>query len=120
MTAPEKPAETFPIPRGLLADGDLFMMQVPDDSMHGHGIRQDSWLIVQRLDDAGRSAADADAAAGEKEVIVVARAGEQDLVRFLIQAGSERMLFAASVSIRPFSADTAVITGRVIAVLRQF
>jgi repressor LexA len=45
---------SFPIPRGLLADGDgnLLLLRIPDDSMAAAGLAAGEWAIVREQADA--------------------------------------------------------------------
>lgn len=97
----------FPIPRALLSDGTLFLRQAPDDSMAGCGVCKDDWVIVRRQDTA------------EHDQTVVAAVGGKEVIRFLAHSSIGLELLAASLDIRPVPVTDAVITGRVVAVLRQ-
>jgi repressor LexA len=105
MSAGPNPA-TFPIPRALLADGILYLRQAPDDTMAGCGVCQGDWVIVRHQD------------AAELGETVVARVGGEDVIRFVAGSSRGQELFAADLDIRPVLVSDAVITGRVVAVLR--
>jgi repressor LexA len=99
---------TFPIPRELLADdGTLFLMQAPDDTMAGLGICKGDWAIVREQNDA------------ENDDYVVTMIEGAAAIRFLGTIHGDRVLFASSISEPVIPARDAVITGRVVAVLRQ-
>lgn len=98
----------FPIPRGLLADGILWMLKAPDDTMAGCGVCKGDWVIVRRQD------------AGEHDETVVARVDGEDVIRFLANFSTGLHLIAADVRIKPVPVADAVIIGRVVAALRTF
>lgn len=106
MPAGQAPG-VFPIPRALLSDGTLFLRPAPDDSMAGCGVCKDDWVIVRQQD------------AGEHGQTVVAAVGGKEVIRFLAHSSIGLELLAASLDIRPVPVTDAVITGRVVAVLRQ-
>jgi repressor LexA len=100
--------DTFPIPRELLAgDGTLFLMRAPDDTMAGLGICKGDWAIVREQDDAD-----------DDDYVVITIEGAA-AIRFLGTIHGGRVLLAASMSVTAIPARDAVITGRVVAVLRQ-
>jgi repressor LexA len=98
----------LPLPRQLVGEGTLFLLEVAGDAMSTAGIRDGDWAVVREqphLDDGDVVAAMVDGAA---------------TVAALRRASGSAWLVPANPAYRPVPGDEATMLGRVVALLRRF
>jgi repressor LexA len=98
--------DVFPLPRELVGDGSLFMLQVRGDSMTGAAICDGDWVVVRSQ------------ATAENGEIVAAMLDGDATVKTWKRAEGIAWLLPANPSYPPIPAKNATILGRVVAVLR--
>ena len=100
--------EFFPLPRELVGEGDVFMLEVKGDSMIDAAICNGDWVVVRQQPTAN---------VGD---IVAAMIDGEATVKSYRQRDGHVWLMPANPSFDPISGDDAtIIMGRVVAVLRR-
>jgi repressor LexA len=99
--------DVFPLPRQLVGDGQLFLLQVKGDSMVDAAITDGDWVVV-------RSQQSADP--GD---IVAAMLDDEATVKTFSRKDGHVWLLPANADYSPIDGDHATILGRVTAVLRR-
>jgi repressor LexA len=99
--------DVFPLPRQLVGDGQLFLLQVKGDSMIDAAITDGDWVVV-------RSQQSADP--GD---IVAAMLDDEATVKTFSRKDGHVWLLPANADYSPIDGDHATILGRVTAVLRR-
>ena len=99
--------DSFPLPRQIVGDGELFLLRVVGDSMIDAAICEGDWVVVRRQ---------ADAANGE---IVAALLDSEATVKTLRRSEGKTWLMPANEAYSPIDGDHASIMGKVTAVLRS-
>lgn len=99
--------DVFPLPRRLVGDGELFLLQVQGDSMIEAAICDGDWVVVRRQE-----------VAENGEIVAAMIDGEATVKTFQLRGGHVRLL-PANPAYSPIDADEAVILGRVVSVLRS-
>ena len=99
--------EFFPLPRELVGEGDVFMLEVKGDSMIDAAICNGDWVVVRQQPTAN---------AGE---IVAAMIDGEATVKSYRQRDGHVWLMPANPAFDPIPGDDATIMGRVVAVLRR-
>ena len=97
----------FPLPRELVGEGDVFMLEVKGDSMIDAAICNGDWVVVRQQPTAN---------AGE---IVAAMIDGEATVKSYRQRDGHVWLMPANPAFDPIPGDDATIMGRVVAVLRR-
>jgi repressor LexA len=99
--------DVFPLPRELVGEGNLFLLQVKGDSMVEAAICDRDWVVVRQQQTADN---------GE---IVAAMLDGEATVKTFRRRGGHVWLMPQNEAFEPIDGDTATILGRVVAVLRR-
>jgi repressor LexA len=99
--------DVFPLPRQLVGDGELFLLQVVGDSMIDAAITNDDWVVVKRQ------------AHAEPGDIVAALLDNEATVKTFSRKDGHIWLLPHNPDYSPIDGDEATILGRVTAVLRR-
>ncbi len=99
--------EFFPLPRELVGEGEVFMLEVKGDSMIDAAICNRDWVVVRQQPTAN---------AGD---IVAAMIDGEATVKSYRQRDGHVWLMPANPAFDPIPGDDATIMGRVVAVLRR-
>jgi repressor LexA len=99
--------EVFPLPRELVGEGTLFMLQVKGDSMLDAAICDGDWVVVRQQPTANN---------GE---IVAAMLDGEATVKTYRRQDRHIWLMPQNAAFEPIPGDEATILGRVVAVLRR-
>jgi repressor LexA len=99
--------EFFPLPRELVGEGEVFMLEVKGDSMIDAAICNGDWVVVRQQPTAN---------VGE---IVAAMIDGEATVKSYRQRDGHVWLMPANPAFDPIPGDNASIMGRVVAVLRR-
>lgn len=105
--------DVMPVPRMLTGEGNLIALRVAGDSMVGAAIADGDWVVVRQQPDA--ISGDIVAAMLPAE----ASADWEATVKTLKKAGGHTWLIPHNPAYTPIMADTAVIIGKVVSVLRR-
>ena len=97
----------FPLPRELVGEGEVFMLEVKGDSMIDAAICNGDWVVVRQQPTAN---------VGE---IVAAMIDGEATVKSYRQRDGHVWLMPANPAFDPIPGDDATIMGRVVAVLRR-
>ncbi|BAL92113.1 putative SOS regulatory protein LexA [Actinoplanes missouriensis 431] len=97
----------FPLPRELVGEGDVFMLEVKGDSMIDAAICNGDWVVVRQQPTA------------EAGDIVAAMIDGEATVKSYRQRDGHVWLMPANPAFDPIPGDDATIMGRVVAVLRR-
>jgi repressor LexA len=97
----------FPLPRELVGEGEVFMLEVKGDSMIDAAICSGDWVVVRQQPTAN---------VGD---IVAAMIDGEATVKSYRQRDGHVWLMPANPSFDPIPGDDATIMGRVVAVLRR-
>jgi repressor LexA len=107
ILAEELVEDVFPLPRQLVGDGQLFLLQVKGDSMIEAAIADGDWVVVRQQPTANN---------GD---IVAAMLDNEATVKTFRRTDDHIWLMPANGDYSPINGDDAVILGRVTAVLRR-
>jgi repressor LexA len=107
ILAEESIEDVFPLPREIVGEGQLFLLQVVGDSMVDLAITDGDWVVVRQQPDAENG--DVVAAMIEGEATVKTFKRTQDHV----------WLVPHNDTYEPILGDNATVLGRVVAVLRR-
>jgi repressor LexA len=99
--------DVFPLPRELVGEGTLFLLQVKGDSMLDAAICDGDWVVVRQQPNAD---------SGE---IVAAMLEGEATVKTYRQRDGHIWLMPQNDAFEPIAGDDATILGRVVAVLRR-
>lgn len=99
--------DVFPLPRELVGEGEVFMLQVKGDSMLDAAICDGDWVVVRQQPTAN---------SGE---IVAAMLDGEATVKTYRRRDGHVWLMPQSSAFDPIPGDDATIMGRVVAVLRR-
>jgi len=99
--------DVFPLPRQIVGEGELFLLEVKGDSMIDAAITDGDWVVVQRQQSADN---------GE---IVAALLDNEATVKTLSRKDGQVWLLPANPDYSPIDGTDAVILGRVTALLRR-
>lgn len=99
--------EIFPLPRELVGEGDVFMLQVKGNSMIEAAICDGDWVVVRQQPTAN---------SGE---IVAAMLDGEATVKTYRRRDGHVWLMPQNAAFEPIPGDDATIMGRVVAVLRR-
>jgi repressor LexA len=97
----------FPLPRDLVGDGELFMLNVVGDSMIDAAICDGDWVVVRRQQTA------------ENGDIVAALLEDEATVKTLKRRDGHVWLMPHNPAYAPILGDDATIMGKVVSVLRR-
>jgi repressor LexA len=99
--------DVFPLPRQLVGDGPLFLLQVKGESMIEAAIADGDWVVVRQQPTA------------DNGDIVAAMLDNEATVKTFRRKDGHIWLMPANADYSPINGDDAVILGRVTAVLRR-
>jgi repressor LexA len=99
--------DVFPLPRELVGDGTLFMLNVAGDSMVDAAICDGDWVVVRQQQ-----------VAENGEIVAAMIDGEATVKTYKRRDGGVWLL-PHNDAYEPIPADDAVILGRVVAVMRR-
>ena len=99
--------DVFPLPRELVGEGTLFLLQVKGDSMLDAAICDGDWVVVRQQPTANN---------GE---IVAAMLDNEATVKTYRRRDKHVWLLPQNPAFEPIAGDEATILGRVVAVLRR-
>jgi repressor LexA len=99
--------DVFPLPRELVGEGNLFLLQVKGDSMLDAAICDGDWVAVRQQPNA------------ESGDIVAAMLDNEATVKTFRLRDGHVWLMPQNPAFDPIPGDTATILGRVVAVLRR-
>jgi len=97
----------FQLPREIVGEGELFLLNVRGDSMVDAAIRDGDWVVVRRQPVA------------ENGEIVAAMIEGEATVKTLRRRDGHAWLMPANPAYEPIPGDEATVLGRVVAVLRR-
>ncbi|WP_134772733.1 transcriptional repressor LexA [Ornithinimicrobium flavum] len=107
ILAEEAVEDVFPLPRQLVGDGELFLLNVVGDSMVDAAICDGDWVVVRRQP----TAVNGD--------IVAAMLDNEATVKTFRNTNGKTWLIPHNPAYEPIDGDHAVILGKVTAVLRR-
>ena len=99
--------EFFPLPRELVGEGDVFMLEVKGDSMIDAAICNGDWVVVRQQPNANVG-----------DIVAAMIDGEATVKRYR-QRDGHVWLMPANPAFDPIPGDDATVMGRVVAVLRR-
>jgi repressor LexA len=99
--------DVFPLPRELVGEGNLFLLQVKGDSMLDAAICDGDWVVVRQQPNAN---------GGD---IVAAMIDNEATVKTFRRRDGHVWLMPQNPAFEPIAGDNATILGRVVAVLRR-
>ncbi|HWA67336.1 MAG TPA: transcriptional repressor LexA [Mycobacteriales bacterium] len=99
--------DVFPLPRQLVGDGQLFLLQVKGDSMIDAAITDGDWVVVRQQQNA------------DPGDIVAALLDDEATVKTFSRTDGHVWLLPQNENYAPIDGEHAVIMGRVTAVLRR-
>jgi repressor LexA len=102
--------ELLPLPRELVGQGELFMLQVRGDSMVGAGVLDRDYVVVRRQDAADN---------GDMVAALLPNVEAEATVKHFSRKGGRVRLLPANPAFEPIDGDQAQILGKVVAVLRR-
>lgn len=107
IAAEEAIEDVFPLPRQLVGDGDLFLLQVSGDSMIDAAICNGDWVVVRRQPTADNG-----------EIVAALLDTEATVKTFKVRDG-KTWLLPANDAYDPIDGSHASILGKVTAVIRR-
>ena len=107
ILAEEQVEDILPLPRQLVGEGTLFMLNVAGDSMINAAIADGDWVVVRQQGGA------------ENGEIVAAMIDGDATVKTFVRSEGHDWLLSANPAYTPILGDDAKILGKVVAVLRR-
>ena len=107
ILAEEAVQSVFPLPREIVGEGTLFLLNVRGDSMTDAAIRDGDWVVVRQQPVA------------ENGEIVAAMIDGEATVKTLRRRDGHAWLMPANSAYDPIPGDDATVLGRVVTVLRR-
>lgn len=107
ILAEEAVEDVFPLPKQVVGEGDLFLLNVVGDSMVDAAICDGDWVVVKRQQTA------------ESGEIVAAMLDNEATVKLFKRSSGKVWLMPRNPNYDPIDGDHAVILGKVTAVLRR-
>ncbi|STD07837.1 LexA repressor [Dermatophilus congolensis] len=108
IPAEEALEDVFPLPRQLVGEGELFLLQVFGDSMVDAAICDKDWVVVRRQPTASNG-----------EIIAAMLDSEATVKTLKINPDGSRWLMPHNPAYNPIDATGATILGKVTAVIRR-
>jgi SOS regulatory protein LexA len=102
--------ELVPLPRDLVGQGELFMLQVRGDSMVEAGVLDGDYVVVRRQYTADN---------GDMVAVLLPNMESEATVKYFSRRGGHVLLLPANPAFEPLDGDLAQILGRVVSVLRR-
>ncbi|HEX6499580.1 MAG TPA: transcriptional repressor LexA [Micromonosporaceae bacterium] len=100
--------DVFPLPRELVGEGELFLLQVKGDSMIEAAICDGDWVVVRQQPTANNG-----------DIVAALLDGEATVKAYRRQPDGHVLLMPRNPLFEPIPGDEATIMGRVVAVLRR-
>jgi repressor LexA len=107
ILAEQEVEDVFPLPRELVGEGTLFLLQVKGDSMLDAAICDGDWVVVRQQQDANNG-----------EIVAAMLEGEATVKTYRFREGHV-WLMPHNPAFEPIAGDDATILGKVVAVLRR-
>lgn len=107
ILAEERAEDVFALPKQLVGEGTLFLLQVTGDSMIDAAVCDGDWVVVRQSDDA------------DNGDMVAALLDDEATVKTLKRADGHVWLLPHNSAYEPIDGDHASILGTVVAVLRR-
>ena len=107
ILAEESVEDVFPLPRELVGEGTLFLLQVKGDSMIEAAICDGDWVVIRQQN-----------VADNGDIVAAMIDGEATVKTFRRKDGHV-LLMPHNPAYEPIPGDDAVILGRVVTVLRK-
>ncbi|WP_114559722.1 transcriptional repressor LexA [Desertihabitans aurantiacus] len=107
ILAEEVVEDVFPLPKQLVGDGTLFMLEVRGDSMVDAAICDGDWVVVRQQPDA------------QNGDIVAALIGEEATVKTFKRTPGQVWLLPHNPAYEPIDGNEATVLGKVVTVLRR-
>ncbi|HWG99150.1 MAG TPA: transcriptional repressor LexA [Pilimelia sp.] len=107
ILAEQSVEDVFPLPRELVGEGNLFLLQVKGDSMIEAAICNGDWVVVRQQPTADPG-----------DIVAAMLDGEATVKTYRTRDGHV-WLMPANPAFSPIAGDEATILGRVVAVLRR-
>jgi repressor LexA len=107
ILAEERTEEIFPLPKQLVGDGTLFLLQVSGESMIDAAICDGDYVVVRQQQDA------------ENGEMVAAMIGDEATVKVFQKKSGKVWLLPRNPAFEPINGKEAVILGKVVTVLRR-
>ncbi|MDO5682847.1 MAG: transcriptional repressor LexA [Propionibacteriaceae bacterium] len=107
ILAEERVEDVFPLPKQLVGDGQLFLLEVRGDSMIDAAICDGDWVVIRQQPTANN---------GE---MVAALLDNEATVKTFKKTGSQVWLMPHNPAYDPIDGNHAAILGKVVAVLRR-
>ncbi len=107
ILAEERVEEVFPLPRRLVGDGTLFMLEVRGDSMVDAAVCDGDFVVIRQQPSA------------ENGEMVAAMINDEATVKTLQKKGGEVWLLPHNAAYEPIDGTDATILGKVVTVLRK-
>jgi repressor LexA len=102
--------ELVPLPRELVGQGELFMLQVRGDSMMEAGVLDGDYVVVRRQETADN---------GDMVAALLPNLEAEATVKTFSRKGGHVRLLPANPAFEPIDGDQAQLLGKVVAVLRR-
>ena len=99
--------DVFPLPREIVGEGTLFLLQVKGDSMLDAAICDGDWVVVRQQPEANNG-----------EIVAAMLEGEATVKTYRFREGHV-WLMPQNPAFEPIPGDDASILGKVVAVLRR-
>ena len=107
ILAEERVEEVFPLPRRLVGDGTLFMLEVRGDSMVDAAVCDGDFVVIRQQP------------AAENGEMVAAMIDDEATVKTLQKKGGQVWLLPHNAAYEPIDGTDATILGKVVTVLRK-
>lgn len=107
VLAEQSVEDTFPLPKDLVGEGELFLLSVTGDSMVDAAITDGDWVVVRQQPTA------------ENGDIVAAMIEGEATVKTFKKTGKHLWLVPQNEAYEPIPGDDATVLGKVVAVLRR-
>jgi SOS regulatory protein LexA len=107
ITAHQQVEDIFPLPRQLVGEGSLFILEVFGDGMINAAIADGDWVVIRQQEDA------------ENGEIVAAMIDGEATLNTLKQSDGHMWLIPHNPAFTPILGDDASILGKVVAVIRR-
>jgi repressor LexA len=107
ILAEERVEDVFALPKQLVGEGELFLLEVRGDSMIEAAICDGDWVVVRREQTA------------DNGDIVAALLDDEATVKTFKRSGGHVWLMPHNPAYEPIDGDAATILGKVVAVLRR-
>ncbi len=107
ILADEQIEDVFPLPRKLVGEGTLFLLEMAGDSMINAAITDGDWLVVRQQNEADHG-----------DIVAAVLDGEATVKR-LTRSDGHNWLMSHNPAYTPILGDDAKILGKVVAILRR-